>query len=298
MLLTQQGTRRPTTWSYVGVAHTPYQIADNFTTPEFKVQNLSLTKEVQGQLEDRLTLLRGFDDMRRDIDSNGDMLGMDAFNKLAIEMLTSDKSRNAFDLTKEDDRTRDLYGRHAWGQRALLARRLVEAGTSFVTIEMDNPTPGQSMPADTAGNWDTHSVNANHFTDCRWKMPYYDQAISALIEDIYARGLDKKVMLVVTGEFGRTPFLEYGLPGQPDAVTTARPCRCWWPAAECARGRVIGATDPKADHPIDRPLKPVDLWAGVYRFLGIDYEFNLADTIGRPMPILPGGEPIREMLPA
>ncbi|MDR3639019.1 MAG: DUF1501 domain-containing protein [Isosphaeraceae bacterium] len=284
--------------AYVGAAHTPFQIGANFVTPELTVQNLALTREMETQLEDRITLLRGFDEMRREIDASGDMVGMDAFNQLAIDMLTSDKSRKAFDLMKEDPRERDRYGRHAWGQRALLARRLVEAGSSFVTVEMNHPTPGQTMPADTIYNWDTHSVNANHFTDCRWKMPYYDQAISALVEDLYLRGLDKKVMLVVTGEFGRTPQVEYGKPGRPGRGHHCAAMSVLVAGGGMRMGQIIGATDSKADHPVDRPLKPADLWATVYRFLGIDHEFNLTDNIGRPMPILPGGEPIRELLPA
>ena len=282
--------------AYLGVAHAPFNIGANFLTPEFKVQNLALTSAAEKQLNNRIALLRGFDDMRRDVDSTGDMLSMDAFNKLAIAMLTSDASRNAFDLSKEDNGTRDRYGRHAWGQRALLARRLVEAGSSFVTVDMSNPQPGVASPPNTTPTWDTHSVNSNHFTDCRWKFPYYDQAIAALVEDIYSRGLDKKVLLVVTGEFGRTPYVEYGLPGRPGRGHHCAAMSVLVSGGGMRMGQVIGATDSKADHPIDRPLKPVDLWATVYRFLGIDYEFNLTDNIGRPMPILPAGEPIRELL--
>ncbi|MDB5334677.1 MAG: hypothetical protein JWN70_296 [Planctomycetaceae bacterium] len=205
-LFTDEGTiTTPHQGAYLGPGYTPFQIGANFATPEFKVQNLSLAKELEGRLDDRISLLRGFDSMRRELDSSGSMAAMDKFSQLSIDMLASDKTRNAFDLSKEDDRTRDLYGRTAWGQRALLARRLVEAGSSFVTVEMSNPTPGKGAPADTTPTWDTHSVNSNHFTDCRWKMPHYDQAVSALVEDIYARGLDRKIRLVVTGEFGRTP---------------------------------------------------------------------------------------------
>jgi hypothetical protein len=284
--------------AYLGPGYTPFQIGANFATPEFKVQNLSLAREMEGRLDDRISLLRGFDDMRRELDTSGSMAAMDKFSQLAVDMLASDKTRNAFDLSKEDDRVRDLYGRHAWGQRALLARRMVEAGSSFVTVEMNNPEPGKPAPADTTPTWDTHSVNSNHFTDCRWKMPHYDQAISALVEDIYARGLDKKVMLVVTGEFGRTPFVEYGMPGRPGRGHHCAAMSVLVSGGGLKMGQVIGATDPKADHPIDRPLTPCDLWATVYRFLGIDYELCFNDSIGRPMSILPSGEPIRELVSA
>jgi hypothetical protein len=283
--------------AYVGAAHTPFNVGANFLTPEFKVQNLAMTREVETQLENRVALLREFDDLRRDVDNTGNMIGMDAFNQLAMSMLTSDKARNAFDLSKEEERIRERYGRHAWGQRALLARRLVQAGSSFVTVDMSNPQPGVSSPKDTIANWDTHSVNANHFVDCRWKMPYYDQAVSALVEDIYELGMDKKVMLVVTGEFGRTPYVEYGLPGRPGRGHHCAAMSILVSGGGMRMGQIIGATDSKADHPIDRPLKPTDLWATVYRFLGIDYDHNLTDNIGRPVPILPDGEVIRELLP-
>lgn len=292
------GMTGPHQGAYLGPGYTPFQIGANFNTPEFKVQNLALAREMEGRLDDRIALLRGFDEMRRELDASGSMAAMDKFSQLALDMLASDKTRNAFDLSKEDDRTRDLYGRHAWGQRALLARRLVEAGSSFVTVEMNNPEPGKAAPPDTTPTWDTHSVNSNHFTDCRWKFPHYDQAVSALVEDIYARGLDKKVMLVVTGEFGRTPFVEYGMPGRPGRGHHCAAMSILVSGGGMRMGQVIGATDAKADHPIDRPLAPVDLWATVYRFLGIDYEFCFSDSIGRPMAILPSGEPIRELLSA
>ena len=299
VLCTDEGTiAAPHLASYLGPAHSPFQIGANFATPEFKVQNLTLAREVEGRLDDRIALMRGFDELRRDLDRSGSMAAMDQFSRLAAEMLTSDKARSAFDLSRESDQIRDRYGRTAWGQRALLARRLVEAGCSFVTVEMNNPVPGKPAPADTTPTWDTHSVNSNHFTDCRWKFPSYDQSIAALVQDIYERGLDKKVMLIVTGEFGRTPFVEYGLPGRPGRGHHCAAMSILVSGGGLRMGQVVGATDSKADHPVERPLAPVDLWATVYRFLGIDTEHCFADSIGRPMAILPGGEPIRELISA
>lgn len=282
--------------AYLGPAHGPFQIGANFLTPEFKIQNLTLDKDLEGRLENRLELMRGFDEMRRELDRSGGMGAMDQFSQMAASMLTSDKARAAFDLAKEPNHIRDLYGCHPWGNRALLARRLVEAGVSFVTVEMTNPRPGRPAPAETCANWDTHSVNSNHFIDSRWKMPDYDQSVAALVKDIYARGLDKKVMLVVTGEFGRTPFVEYGKPGRPGRGHHCAAMSILLAGGGLRTGQVVGATDAKADHPVDRPLTPGDLWATVYRFLGIDTEHTFTDTIGRPMAILPGGEPIRELV--
>lgn len=297
VLCTDEGTlTAPHQSAYLGPAHGPFTIGANFLTPEFKIQNLTLAKQIEGRLDNRLELLRGFDELRRELDRSGGMAAMDQFSQMAAGMLTSDKARAAFDLAKESDRIRDMYGRHAWGNRALLARRLVEAGVSFVTVEMSNPWPGRTAPAETHYNWDTHSVNSNHFKDSRWKMPDYDQAVAALVKDLYARGLDRNVMLVVTGEFGRTPYVEYEKPGRPGRGHHCAAMSILLAGGGIRTGQVIGATDPKADHPVDRPLTPADLWATVYHFLGIDIEHTFKDTIGRPIAILPSGEPIRELV--
>jgi hypothetical protein len=297
VLCTDEGTlSAPHQSAYLGPAFGPFQIGANFLTPEFRIQNLSLAREMEGRLEHRLELMRGFDEMRRELDRTGSMTALDRFSELAAGMLTSERARSAFDLAREPESVRDRYGRHAWGNRALLARRLVEAGVSFVTVEMSNPTPGRTAPADTHYNWDTHSVNSNHFIDSRWKMPPYDQSVSALIEDVYARGLDEKVMIVVTGEFGRTPYVEYERPGRPGRGHHCAGMSILVAGGGLRTGMVIGATDARADHPVDRPLAPADLWATVYRFLGIDIEHTFRDTIGRPIAILPSGEPIRELV--
>jgi hypothetical protein len=299
VLCTDEGTlTAPHQSAYLGPAHGPFQIGANFLTPEFKIQNLTLARELEGRLDRRLDMMRGFDDMRRELDRTGGMAAMDQFSQMAANMLTSDKARSAFDLAKEPSRIRDLYGRGAWGNRALLARRLVEAGVSFVTMEMTNPWPGKSAPSETHFNWDTHSVNSNHFKDSRWKLPEYDQAVAALVKDLYARGLDRKVMLVVTGEFGRTPFVEYEKPGRPGRGHHCAAMSILLAGGGLRTGVVVGATDAKADHPVDRPLTPADLWATVYSFLGIDTEHTFNDTTGRPIAILPSGEPIRELTSA
>jgi hypothetical protein len=299
VLCTDEGTLTgPHQSAYLGPAHGPFQIGSNFLTPEFKIQNLTLSKEMEGRLDNRLELMRGFDDLRRELDRSGGMDAMDQFSQLAAGMLIGEKARAAFDLARESDLIRERYGRHPFGNRALLARRLVEAGVSFVTVEMTNPWPGRTAPPETHFNWDTHSVNSNHFKDSRWKLPPYDQAISALVRDIYDRGLDKKVMLVVTGEFGRTPYVEYEHPGRPGRGHHPGAMSILMAGGGLRTGQIVGKTDAKADHPVDRPLIPGDLWATVYRFLGIDTEHCFTDTIGRPIAILPSGEPIRELLPA
>ena len=152
-------------------------------------------------------------------------------------------------------------------------------------------------------NWDSHAVNCHIFDDLEARAPIYDRAVSALVEDLYVRGLDKKTLLVVTGEFGRTPRIEHNKGTQTGVV---QPGRDHWPSAMSIlvagggmrTGQVVGSTNAKGEHPHTRPLTPNDLWATVYRHLGIDPGHSFPDFAGRPMPILSDGEPIRELLPA
>ena len=245
----------------------------------------------------------GMDRLHRDADKSGLMGAMDQFSQRAFDMLTSDEVRNAFDLSKEPARVRERYGMHAYGQRGLMARRLVEAGARFVTMVWENPNPGRTgIPKNCCYNWDSHAVNCDMYADLRWRMPCYDQALTALIDDISARGLDKDVMIVCTGEFGRTPKINSQI-GTQTGVT--QPGRDHWPQSMSLlvsgggmkTGQIIGATNNKAEYPVERPMSPNDLWATVYTHLGINYEDSFDDFQGRPMPILPFGEPIRELLP-
>jgi hypothetical protein len=287
--------------AYLGPSYHPFDIAGDPSRPEFKVQNLSLSSGMATRLDDRRTLLEGIDQLQRQVDLSGTMDAMDTYSRQAYQMLTSDQARQAFDLSPEDLKTRERYGMHAWGQRALLARRLVEAGSSFVTVVMENPVPGQPLPLGTTYNWDCHSVNCHVFNDARWRLPYFDQAVTALIEDVYERGLDQKIMVVVMGEFGHTPRFDYAVGSQTGIM---QPGRNHWPQAQSVlvsggglrMGQVIGSTNAKGEVPKDRPLTPNDLWATIYRHLGIDYNHAFLDHSGRPMPILPFGEPIRELI--
>ena len=280
----------------LGPTYLPFVVGGDPNAPNFKVNNLSLSPKVKDRLDDRRTLLTAFDNLRSEIDSSGLMAAMDKFNREAVVLLTSKKARLAFDLSKEDPKLRDRYGRHKWGQRALLARRLVEAGTSFVTMQMQNPgIPGA------IGNWDIHAVNGHLFDDARARLPVFDRAIATLIQDIYDRGLDKKVMLIVSGEFGRTPRIN---PQKGTRSKVVQPGRDHYPAAMSVlvsgagmqTGQVVGSTTAKGERPKDRRLDPNDLLATIYRHLGIDYAAMVPDFNGRPVPLIPSGEPIRELL--
>jgi len=279
--------------AYLGRRYTPFMIGGDPSRPGFQVQNIGLDQAMAQRLDDRFALLRGVDELRRQTDSNRSMATMDSLYQRAYSLMTSPQSRLAFDLSREPVAVRERYGRHAWGQRALMARRLVEAGCSFVTMVMENPhVPG------TFYNWDTHAVNYDNFLDMRLRLPRYDQAITALIEDLHARGLSDKVLLVVTGEFGRSPRIS-----RSEGPNGTRYGREHWPQAmsvlvsggRMRHGQVVGSTDGLGTHPHTRRLTPNDLWATVYKHLDIDPEGFVPDPTGREVRILPFGEPIFEL---
>ena len=281
--------------SYLGESALPFVVGNDPNADNFSVPNLGLAGKLKDRLDDRMTLLHSFDKLQRDVDRSGKLEAMDHFHARAVNLLTSERAKRAFDLSLESEQTRERYGRHKWGQRALLARRLVESGVTFVTMQMQNPgVPGG------IGNWDIHAVNGHLFEDTRARLPIFDRAISALIEDLYDRGLDQKVMLVVTGEFGRTPRIN---PQKGTSSGIVQPGRDHWPGAMSVlvsgggmrMGQVIGSTTSNGAYAKDNKLDPNDLLATIYRFLGIDASSTFPDHAGRPMPILPSGTPISQL---
>ncbi len=280
--------------TYLGMTHAGFA-AGNPAVPNFRPPNLSLDAGINGvRLDDRRGLVGQLDRYRRGFDLHGAVEATDQFRQQAFQLLTSTAVAEAFAIDKELPQTRDRYGRHLWGQSCLLARRLAEAGASVITIDALSPVPTNPIYF----SWDDHSNPATGWNlegAMRWRAPFMDQGLSALIEDIYARGLDRKVMVVAVGEFGRTPRL-----ASPQGVLG----RDHWPSAQSAMisggglrmGQVIGATTSKAEYPVERPLAPQDLLATIYRHLGIDYRATINDFTGRPVHVLSEGEPIRELI--
>lgn len=281
---------RPT---YLGQHHAAFEVSDP-SAPNFQSPLLQLAAGKDAQfLSDRKALLDQFDRWRHAVDQSGQLAASDALRDRAFQLLTSSDIAQAFDLNREDPQLRDRYGRHLWGQGLLLARRLAEAGSAVISVFIDTPKSGQEFT-----NWDDHILNAGrpgHFGDyMKVRLPYLDQSLSALIEDIFARGLDQQILVVVVGEFGRTPKLSHNTSGTG---------RDHWPQAYSAlisggglrMGQVIGATNSKAEYPTEKPYSPQDLLATIYRHLGINPEHIFLDHSGRPIPILPSGQPIREL---
>jgi hypothetical protein len=279
---------RPT---YLGLGHKGFHVGDP-SAATYAPPNLVPSGGLVN-LEERRQLLGQFDALRRELDVHGVFDGTDKFRDLALRMIVNSRVAEAFDLRKEDPRLRDRYGRHLWGQSCLLARRLAEAGAGVITIDALAPTL-----SDRYFSWDDHINPATRWDladAMRYRAPFMDQAISALIDDVYERGLDPKVLIIAAGEFGRTPKLvrSSGLIG-----------RDHWPDAQSAlvaggglrTGHVVGSTNARGEYPKERPLTPQDLLATVYRHLGVDYRQEFKNFAGRPVAILSTGEPIHELL--
>lgn len=279
---------------YLGMSHSAYATGDP-SVANFKAPNLSLDAGTNAaRLDDRRGLVAQFDTLRRDLDLNGSLEGIGEFRQQALQLLTSPDVSSAFDLGQEDSALRDRYGRHLWGQSCLLARRLAERGASVITIDALSPDPTRPIYF----SWDDHANPVNGWDlaeGMKWRADFLDPALSTLIEDVYARDLDRKILIVAVGEFGRTPRLTHsnGFLG-----------RDHWPQAQAAllaggglrMGQVVGATNSKAEFPVERPLTPQDLMATIYRHLAIDPRREFRDFQGRPIPLLSSGEPIRELV--
>ena len=227
----------------------------------------------------RISLLEEFDNRRRDLDQAMPLRDFDQFRRRALALVTSEATRRALDIRREPERIREQYGRHLFGQSALLARRLVEAGARFVTVHYD---------ACDGYGWDSHVHSddvKNHL------LPTFDQALATLLGDLNARGLLEETLVVALGEMGRTP--------QP----TARWGRGHWsmlfPAVLAGAGIrgvvVFGTSDKDAAHVVDHPVSPESLAATIYHALGIDPEMRVMDPLGRPVPIVNGGRPVLEL---
>lgn len=275
--------------AYLGKAYEPFEILGDPNLENFQVPNLSLPADALARLEERVHIRRAFDRLRSDLDHSGVMETLDHFDSEAIQLLTGTAAQQAFDLTRVHPRERDRYGRTRAGQLLLMARRLVEAGVGFVTAETSTyPEAGVE------GGWDDHATAGDIFDKMKRRLPVFDQAFAALIEDLYDRGLDRQVLVVVMSEFGRTPRIDVknGVPGRdhhPGVMSVV------FSGGGLRMGQVIGSSDARAERPLDRPLRPVDVLATIYRFLGIDPAIQFRNHAGRPLAVLPEGEPIAEL---
>jgi hypothetical protein len=264
--------------AYLGVAYNPFAPGGDPNAADFQVRDLRLTTRVDmARFKDRRALRDGLGNLRRQLDIHGVADGYDRFYRDAFDIVTSEDCRRAFDIDKEEPRLRDRYGRDTFGQSALLARRLIEAGVTFVSVN-------------TGFGWDTHENNFQILKGTN--LPPFDRTVSALIEDLHDRGLSKRVLVVCFGEFGRSPRVNSvaGRDHWPGAVFSL------FAGGGLKMGQVVGSTDPKGEYPKTRPFSPQDVLATVYHVLGIDHQKVFSDESGRPMPILNEGKPIAELV--
>ena len=273
----------PGTSGFLGPAHSPVlpNKAGN-AKEDMKLNGLTIDR-----LGSRKTLLDSFDTLRRDVDNTRAIEGLDAFNQQALAMLTSSRLAEALNLDKEDSKLRERYGRGSAKKAAdgshkllddfLMARRLVEAGARCVTLAFSR--------------WDWHGGNFNR---ARQDMPMLDQALTALVEDLHQRGMNKDVSVVCWGEFGRTPKVNKnaGRDHWPKLSTAVLAC------GQMNHGQVIGESDKHAGEAIDRPVRFGDVFATLYTSMGINVETaTVPDLSGRPRYLIDHGRrPLHEVI--
>ncbi len=267
--------------AWLGVACNPFRYGEYSygneagRLPSGDHQSFSLVDSLdRDRLLNRLALQQQFDSLRRRLDGAAAFENLDSIQEQAADLVLSGRTRDAFDLDREDPRVREKYG-PGWGEQALLARRLIEAGVRYVTLN--------------TGYWDDHGNIKRALDD---KLPRHDRAVGVLIEDLAERGLLDDTLVVSAGEFGRTPKINDNAG------------RDHWPQAQSIllagggyrHGQIIGSTNAKAEHPTSRPVGVEDFCAIVYHALGLRIEDTIVDHSGRPMQLVPGGEVPFELL--
>ena len=277
--------------AYLGAAGKAFETgADPAATGPFKVPNFSIADGLSlDRVGDRRELLAGLDKLRKEVDQRGDMAALDRFGRRAWETIASPAARKAFDLDAEPAEIRERYGfmpafdpgaadrcgAPAWSQRILLSRRLIEAGVRLVTVDLRW--------------WDTHVLGFDSLR--RGFLPRWDQAFPALIQDLHERGLLEKTLVVAWGEFGRTPRVNTnaGRDHYPNVFSAVLA------GGKVKGGRVIGSSDAHGAFPRDNPKTPQDVLATIYDHLGVDIHKHYLNRAGRPVAVLPSGQPIREL---
>ncbi len=262
--------------AWLGAAHGPFDARGNALfnmTPKITID----------RLQDRRSLLNAFDQMDRARDQSGTMNALDEFEGRAVELIRG-KAREAFDLSREDPKLREKYGKGAkkLGENLLLARRLAEANTGMITVWY--------------GGWDSHGTNpsVNHGTieeEMRKLAPEFDHAVSVFLEDLYDRGLDKKVLLAIVGEFGRSPHInkDGGREHWPQLGNQVLA------GGGLKMGQIIGESTAKGDVPKSNPVSPNDLLATLFQFLNVPLDLQYTNQAGRPTNMLEVGKPIAEL---
>jgi hypothetical protein len=263
---------------YMGAVYNPFTVGGDPGSKDFSVRDVTPPAGVvPARIDRRRAMLAALDSFQREVETEPKVIqAMDRFYERAYNLITSPIAKKAFDLGQEPDKLRDEYGRHRFGQSCLLARRLVEAGVQFVTINMTG--------------WDTHENNFQSLKKSR--LPELDQGYAALLKDLHDRGMLDHTLVVWMGEFGRTPKVN------------ASAGRDHWPQAMSVcmggggvkTGIVVGESNERAEVPKERPIRVEDVAATIYQALGVDFRKEYESPQNRPLKINYDGEPIRELL--
>jgi hypothetical protein len=276
------------TAAYLGSAHEPFFLNADPARPDFKVADLEVPSGQSGfRVDARRRLLEQLDDLQRRTESQSTQMHDSAYQR-AFRLLTSPKAKEAFDLNREEDRVRDRYGRNTFGQSCLMARRLIERGVRYVTVNHFDTVFGISC-------WDMHadggSINNTYLDFERHLCPQFDWGFTALIQDLERRGLLAETVVAVLSEFGRTPRLNArnGRDHYPDAWTN------FLCGGTIRGGQVIGATDKIGSRPHDFPVEPPQILASIYHGMGINLDTTMMPGPGdRPIRLVEA-EPIRQL---
>jgi uncharacterized protein (DUF1501 family) len=272
--------------NWLGMQYDPFQTGGDPNSANFKVANLNLAAGMTvDRLADRRDLNQQLDRINKTVERGTLFEAMDKFDRDAFEFVSGARARKAFDISREDPKLRDLYGRSNWGQSTMLARRLVEAGSTFVTVHF--------------GGWDHHW---NLESGYKSVLPRVDKAVSGLLKDLSDRGMLESTLVILCGEFSRTPRMNNGGNGGP-AGSKGTPGRDHWgnslfcllAGGGIRGGQVIGSTNAKGERPLSRAVKPCNLHATIYKALGMDPTLHLLDHQGRPTPVLEDPTPIHEL---
>ena len=268
-----------------------YDLVGNDTGKKTSAEMFQLQKGLSYErILERRTLIADLDRFRRELDTSGTMDATDVFQQKAVDILLGKKAREAFDISREPEKSRERYGNHLWCQQALIARRLVEAGVTFVTIDLSYHTA--------SGTWDNHGDNIPPYggisKGLKPLLPLFDHLLTTLVLDLEERGKLDDVLVIAMGEFGRTPLM--GTQESTDG-------RNHWPevmsmsmaGGGLKHGQVIGSTHADGGTIKDRPVTPGDLAATLYRYFGVPLDGQYLDHRGRPRNFIDEGAPIAEL---
>jgi hypothetical protein len=267
---------------YLTPAYDPFAAGGDPNQEGFRVRDLTPPDQVTlDRLNRRRGMVKTLDGFTRDVAKTTLVTSRDQFAERAYDLLTSSKAQAAFRISDESTEVREAYGRNSFGQSCLLARRLIQAGVSFVTINNRGPQQLQ---------WDTHQQNFPRIKDTL--APPLDVGLATLLDDLKRLGLLDETLVIMMGEFGRTPKINpmagRDHHGRSNCALMA--------GAGMPKGAVIGKTDPKGDSPVDRPVTPSDLAATLYTALGIDPNYQFETPDGRPIRLVDGGKALPELL--